>query len=258
MLRSSFINLDKIGAGREEHLWKQGISSWHDFLAAGTVFGISNERKLYYDLRLRQAGKALMDNDSGHFLGLLPRSETWRMYREFRDEALFLDIEVSGMGRHDDVSIISMNDWERSMVMIRGYNLDMGHICRTISRYKLLVTFNGSVHDIPFLQKRYRIPLLPHVDLRHLCARVGLTGGLKEIEKRIGIRRSPIVQKMYSGDPWRLYRMWRASGDEHYLNLLIEYNDQDSASLMPLADYVCGILQNQMRQKIYGHKKYIR
>jgi uncharacterized protein YprB with RNaseH-like and TPR domain len=43
---------------------------------------------------------------------------------------------------------------------------------------------------------------------------------------------------MYGGDAIKLWRIFRASGDEYYLNLLVEYNEEDVINLKKISDYV--------------------
>ncbi len=124
--------------------------------------------------------------------------------------------------------------------MIRRVNLDWQLLRKELEKYKLIVTFNGSVFDLPFMKKRYGevIPHIPHFDLRFCCSRIGLNGGLKRIEKQLGISRSSkIVEGLYGGDAVQLYRMWRGSGDEHYLRLLVEYNEEDVVNLKRIAEH---------------------
>jgi len=127
-------------------------------------------------------------------------------------------------------------------------NLDFNVLKRELWKYKLIVTFNGSAFDIPFIQKRYPnlLPNVPNFDLRVACSRVGLTGGLKEIERKLGIRRNKIIEKMYGGDALSLWKMYRATGDDYYLKLLVEYNEEDVFNLKKIADYVYERLRSRI------------
>jgi len=59
----------------------------------------------------------------------------------------------------------------------------------------------------------------------------------KNIEKQLGIKRSQIVDKFYGGDALSLWRMYRATGDDYYLNLLAEYNEYDIINLKIVAEH---------------------
>jgi len=226
MINSSFIFLDKIGKQLERKIWQQGIKDWNTFIKTKKVIGISKKRKSYYDRKLIEARKAIYNNNSKFFN--LPQSETWRLYEHFKDQTIFLDIEVSGVSKYDDITLIGLYDGIETKTT---FNIN----------HKLIVTFNGATFDLPYISKRYPklLPDIPNFDLRTACTRVNLTGGLKQIEKQLGIKRTnKIVEKMYGGDPLRLLKMYKATGDDHYINLLIEYNEEDIINLKPIADYV--------------------
>ena len=60
---------------------------------------------------------------------------------------------------------------------------------------------------------------------------------MKNIERTLNIGRKQLVADMNGGDALTLWRMYRGSGDEHYLNLLIEYNEEDVINLKTIADF---------------------
>jgi len=187
--------------------------------------------------------------NSEYFLKF-PQSEMWRLYGFFRDDCVFLDIETTGIGRYDDITVMGLYDGIDTKSMIKGINLDFHLLKRELRMYKLIATFNGSTFDIPFIKKRYPdlLPNIPNFDLRVACSRVGLTGGLKEIEKKIGIKRNKIIGKMYGGDALLLWKMYRATGDDYYLKLLVEYNEEDVFNLKKIADYTYEMLKCKIFQ----------
>jgi len=196
---------------------------------------------------IRETASRLYSFDSRYFIDLLPGILAWRLYRFFREEAIFLDIETSGVESHDDVTMVGFFDGTETKTMIRGINLDLRALRLALSRCKLLITYNGSSFDLPFMNKRYPgvLPLVPHLDARHLCTMVGLNGGLKEVERTLGLERSRIVERIYSGDPYRLWRMYRATGDDYYLGLLVEYNEDDVIHLKTIVDIVVCSLEQE-------------
>jgi len=127
------------------------------------------------------------------------------------------------------------------MSFVRNHNLDFNVIKKILLRYDMIITFNGNVFDLPFLRK-YCKDLIPNVlcwDLRHSCALLGLTGGLKQVERELGIKRqNEIVERIHGGDPLRLWKTFLATGDAYYLELLVEYNQEDTINLKSIADKI--------------------
>ena len=239
MIKNSFIFLEGIGNTVEKSLWQQGIKDWDSFLNSHSIRGISSSRKNYYDRRLLEARRELHSFNSHYFAKVLPLAEQWRLYDFFKDESVFLDIETSGLSRYDTLTVIGLYDGINTKTMINGINFNLNALKEELQKYKLLVTFNGASFDIPFIKKRFPdlVPDIPHVDLRHVCSKIGLTGGLKFIEKQLGIKRGSIVERMHGGDAAVLWRMYKATGDDHYLKLLVEYNEEDIINLKKIADY---------------------
>jgi len=247
MIRQSFVFLEGVGNGKEALIRKQGIQDWDAFLKAEKLKGISDQKKQKHNHTIRRASKALSDGASSFFCMRLPAAEMWRIYGHFRDECVFLDIETSGVGSHAYITVLGLFDGFDTKTMIRGVNLDIEAARSVLKEYSMIVTFNGSAFDIPFIKKRYPdlLPRVPCWDLRHSCARVGLKGGLKHIEKQLGIRRqNEIIERMHGGDAITLWRMYRGSGDPHYLELLVQYNEEDVINLKKIADTVYARLMN--------------
>ena len=66
------------------------------------------------------------------------------------------------------------------------YAIGGENIQKELSKYKMFVTFNGASFDIPVIKKQFNIPfIMPHADLRFAAKKIGLSGGLKSIEKEI-------------------------------------------------------------------------
>ena len=96
----------------------------------------------------------------------------------------------------------------------------------------MVVTFNGAAFDLPFIRRHFRHVSLPaaHIDLRFLLRRLGLKGGLKQIECELHIRRADGVEGLNGYDAVLL---WQAHqwGDPEALERLIAYNREDTVNL---------------------------
>jgi uncharacterized protein YprB with RNaseH-like and TPR domain len=250
MIQKSFVFLDRLNSKKEKQIWEQGIVSWDMFLNTESVEGISNQRKAFYDSQLKKAKQALSSGDSSYFIGKLKSSENWRLYDYFKEEVCFLDIETTGLHSGAYITVIGVYDGYDTRQMIQGMNLDVSALKKLLSQYKLIVTFNGASFDLPFIERKYPgiLPDVPNLDLKHACRKLGLTGGLKHIEKELGIiRPNKVVANMNGGDAVRLWRMYRASGNEHYLKTLIEYNEEDCINLKWIADRVVKRLREEQQ-----------
>ena len=241
MIRNSFIFLERIGDRLERDIWRQGIYNWDEFLKRKSIRGISKLKKLYYDRKITKARKNLYYNNSYYFTDILPNTETWRLYNYFKEEAVFLDIETTGLSDYSYLTLIGLFDGQYTKTMIRGINFNVKSLKEELRKYKLIITFNGASFDLPYINKRFPdlVPdIIPHWDLRFSCCKIGLSGGLKNIEKALGIRRGKIVKDMNGGDAILLWRKYQATGDEYYLKLLVEYNEEDIINLKQIAEHV--------------------
>ncbi len=254
MITNTFIFLERIGDKLEQNIWKNGVYSWENFLKRNTIKGLSRHRKLYYDRKILNARKALYNFDSSYFIDLLPQSETWRLYEFFKDDSVFLDIETTGLSKNnDDITIFGLYDGINTKIMINGINFDYASLKKELQKYKLIVTFNGASFDLPFIEKRYPglIPKIPNFDVKSVTNKLGLKGGLKNIEKSLEIKRTQIIDKFYGGDALTLWRMYHATGDDYYLNLLIEYNEYDIINLKIVAEHCV----KKMKERIFVNRK---
>ena len=182
MIRNSFIFLERVGNKLEKNIWGNGISDWDSFLKKDSISGLSKSRKLYYDRKILEARKQLFDANSSYFLDILPKSQMWRLYDFFKEDAVFLDIETTGLSKnYDDITVFGLYDGLNTKTMIQGINLNYNELKKELQKYKLIVTFNGACFDVPFIEKRYPglLPKVPNFDVRSLTKQLGLFRGLK-------------------------------------------------------------------------------
>jgi len=158
----------------------------------------------------------------------------WRLFPEFRDEVAYLDIETTGLGLPPAgaVTTVVLYDGRAVSWFVQGQNLH--EFPEAVSRYKILVTYNGKCFDIPFLERFFRMPLpQTHIDLRYLLASLGYKGGLKGCESQLGIGRGDLegVDGYFAVLLWEEYMR---QGSREALDTLLAYNIQDTVNLETL------------------------
>ena len=243
MLKESFVVLPRVGHRTESRIWSQGLNSWDDFMGAVKVKGLSAARKDNCDQRLQEAKGKLRVGDSSFFARM---PDQWRLYNEFKDEAVFLDIETNGY--YSGITVIGLSDGFDTKTFVRGFNLERALIIKELSKYKLIITFNGASFDLPVINRYFDFsPRVPHIDLRFVCQKLGFTGGLKAIEKQFSIKRRPEVNGLSGEDAVYLWEMWKSTGDKDYLDRLVWYNEEDILNLRPLAEKMIPAMWQKVR-----------
>ncbi len=236
MLKSTFIHVPCIGNTTEENLWKSDILTWKDFFSRYKSLRLSEQKKRQMMHYLKFSDKELSGLKHNFFSANLAADQHWRAYPDFRERCAFLDIETTGLDKHRNrLTVVGIFDGKKSKVYINGINMD--EFEKDIKKYSLIVTFNGKCFDLPFLQQKYPdidFDML-HVDLRFLLRKLGYTGGLKRIEKDVGIVRGDDIKDV---DGYEAVRLWHnyERGSRDALRTLVDYNIADIENLKALMD----------------------
>ena len=233
MLENTFIHIPNFGPRRERRLWSMGIRTWDDFLSR---FGSSPFHKSYCSL-ISSSISALNSKDAVFFSNHLPNSETWRAFPVFNKVA-YVDIETTGLSATDnDLTVIGLYDGSRTYSYVRGFNLeDFRH---DIKKFDMVVTFNGSQFDLPFIRNSMKGISLPplHSDLRFVLQSLGMMGGLKRIEEKFHIERDDDLKGLTGYDAVKLWQRYIKRGDKEALDTLVRYNAADISSLKTLMEW---------------------
>jgi uncharacterized protein YprB with RNaseH-like and TPR domain len=233
MLENTFIHILGIGPKTEQAIWRKGIRTWKDFLSSKEIV-ISTRRDPLVRIQLEDS--IINRSNVSFFADRLSANDHWRIFNGFRERAAYLDIETSGMyPGADEITVIGIYDGYNVYTFVSGRN--MSEFEQAIASYDIVITFNGSSFDLPFIRESFPGISLPpaHIDLRFLLRRLGYRGGLKYIEKRFGISRDQEIDGMGGYDAVRLWQAYQW-GDENALDLLIRYNTADIVNLKPLME----------------------
>lgn len=170
------------------------------------------------------------------FRDRLSSAELWRLFDSFKDRAVYLDIETTGGYQGvDEITVIGLYDGNGVQTFVNGVNLNEFEMA--IASYELVITFNGSLFDLPLIRRHFpHIGLPPvHIDLRFFLKKLGCQGGLKAVEKCFGLVRAPEIDGMNGSDAVMLWKAYQW-GDQSALERLVQYNTADIVDLKPLME----------------------
>ncbi len=232
MIQNSFIHLPGIGVKRERLFWKEGILSWDDFINKTTQLQskLDNNKILYC---IKTSLNKLKKNEVSYFYNNLPSSEEWRLFKEFQNHCLYLDIETNGGDSFSGfITTIATFDGDDIKYYVNGENLD--DFVTDVLDYKILITYNGKAFDIPFIENYFNIQLNhAQIDLRYILASLGFRGGLKSCEQQLGLKRYGLdgVDGYFAIHLWNDYYY---NANQKALETLLAYNIEDCINLEKL------------------------
>ena len=246
-IENSFIGVRGVGETTERRLWTNGVTHWEEF--DGSIVGRTLAARI--ESYIEEGWDRLDRGDLGYFADGLPTSSRWRLYENAVDEACFLDIETTGLDapRHE-VTTVSVHQDGHTRTFVNGRDLTAERLDEELSGAGLLVTFNGRRFDVPFLETCFDLEVdVPHLDLMYPCQRLDLRGGLKRIERDVGIERDrPDISGRDAVRLWHEYER----GDERALETLVSYNRADTVNLQTLAEEVVERLDRQMFDPVHS------
>lgn len=239
-LRATFQHVPGVGATTEANLWEVGIHDWANLAELEHVPGISARHLDRIKDELGRSEGALQSGNADYFARRLPPREHWRLYPDFRARTAFLDIETTSFSpSYGVVTCVTVHGGGNTRTLIQREDLEeLGSVLRP---FALLVTFNGSQFDVPFLAAHFPQIRFPpaHADLRWILHRQGLRGGLKAIERTLRLGGRSGVEGV---DGWEAVRLWHqhCRGMEGALERLVAYNRADTVNLEPLMEHAVG------------------
>ncbi|MEI6242700.1 MAG: ribonuclease H-like domain-containing protein [Chlamydiota bacterium] len=235
MIDKTFCHFKGISANSEKLLWENGIENWDDFLQkinhihflpASKLQNIKNE--------IPSSKEALEKKDLSYFKNRLHPKNHWRLFN--LGKIAFLDIETTGLSKWtDSITIIGIYDGTTPHLYVKDKNLLDAK--EKLKEFEIIVTFNGKQFDLPFVEHHFSHSYdFIHLDLRYMLKELGLSGGLKSIERQLGITRGSDIEGI---DGWEAVTLWRLykKGNPEALKKLLKYNEADIVNLKTLLEY---------------------
>ncbi len=232
MLTASFSCFKGLSRSAEQKIWELGCLSWDHFnYLPDKTF--SKKKTASVLLEIEQAQMALKAGMPDYFLNRLLNPDKIRVLSEFQQQTAVIDIETTGLSSRDEITSIAVLKNGGIYLFVKGINLY--EFFEIIQDVKLLITFNGTRFDLPFIRRFFSIDLgIPHLDLLPVLKPLGYYGGQKKCEKIANLRR--IYSKGTTGkDAVILWDYWQKKHDITSLKQLILYNAEDVFMLEKLA-----------------------
>ena len=179
---------------------------------------------------LHTSVEMLAERNARWFADHLPSMESWRLFPEFREGAAYIDIETDG-GSLDGGIITTIALWNGKELRHYVNGVNLRNFQDDILEYSLLITWNGAVFDLPYIEHWFQTSLPhAHIDLRHIMASLGFHGGLKRVENDFDIDRGVLagVDGYFAVLLWGEYM---SEGDQRSLETLLAYNSLDVINL---------------------------
>jgi uncharacterized protein YprB with RNaseH-like and TPR domain len=153
----------------------------------------------------------------------------------------YLDIETTGLSpEYCEITVVGIHLVGKHVtrtVQLVGGEANLEGILNTLRNVDIIYTYNGSRFDLPFIDRRLGVHLAglcPHRDLMYDCWRNNLYGGLKKVERQLGIIRH--LPDINGFEAVRLWWRYVNDYDETALATLLEYNREDIVNLKILRD----------------------
>ena len=148
----------------------------------------------------------------------------------------YIDIETTGLSReHHDLTVIGVgveNNGSIEVVQLFDSTLNKKALLHSLDGVTELYSYNGARFDLPFIRTKFDINLISlykHNDLMFTCWKKNLKGGMKSVEKQLGIKR-----KLTDIDGFmavQLYWDYVNNCNQEALQTLLEYNKEDVVNL---------------------------
>ena len=153
----------------------------------------------------------------------------------------YLDIETTGLSPWDcQITVIGIylcQGGDSRLVHLVGEGITTDSLLQVLEGVGVIYTYNGTRFDLPFIRRLLGVDLaqlFQHRDLMYHCWQSNLYGGLKAVERQLGIKRKLLDINGY--EAVRLWRRYVNDYNQKALATLLEYNREDVLNLKTLRE----------------------
>jgi len=151
----------------------------------------------------------------------------------------YLDIETTGLSPYNGyitvIGICLEKEKTCRFIQLVGKKITAVKLQEIMSGTDIIYTYNGARFDLWYIREKLNIDLTidcHHRDLMYDCWKQKLFGGLKGVEKKLGIKR--VLKDMDGRMAVKLWWDFHNKGDEASLKKLLDYNKEDVMNLRVL------------------------
>lgn len=146
----------------------------------------------------------------------------------------YLDIETS---YRNEITVLGVYREDTGVHQLIGSNITPERILDILQGINVIYTYNGTRFDLPIIARNTGIRLSDNFELHDLmydCWRKNLYGGLKWVERVLGITRA--LDNMDGHQAMELWERYFWFKDKEALQKLLKYNQEDVVNLFSLRE----------------------
>jgi len=152
--------------------------------------------------------------------------------------SLYLDIETRCFrGVNHYITVVGFYHEDTGLTQMLWPDLSASSLDAALPNAERIYTYNGNGFDLKVIERELGLNLLDRYksrDLMYDCLSRGLKGGLKAVERTLGIPREQPPLSNY--EIQHCWTRWKHHGEEEALTTLLKYNEEDVMNLMALRE----------------------
>jgi len=161
----------------------------------------------------------------------------------------YMDIETTGLSpSYDAITVIGIyrhDGKDGEFIQLVGKEITNHNLLKALDGVETIYTYNGNRFDLPFIHSALGVNLAEkykHRDLMQDCWENNLYGGLKAVERQLGIKRE--LTEVDGFEAVMLWQRYVDYVDQKALNKLLKYNKEDVMNLSILKQKLLKSINN--------------
>ena len=225
ILKYCFVHIKGVSKDIELKLWNSGVHTIKD------IKDLKNKPQIFQTM-LKKSIHNLLHGDVSIFYNNLQSNEQWRIFGDcVNRNVCYVDIETTGLNIYgDDITTAIIYTPMKTYIFLKDVNLHL--FPKILKQFDVVVTYNGKIFDIPFLEHYFNeIFKLAHLDLRWILASIGIKGGLKQSEFKMGMMPRKGLEDVTGSHAVFLWNDYKMNNNLNSLLKLVSYNFEDAMRL---------------------------